>query len=62
MQFDNTLCLQDQFHVDLTGVRVIALCPGTTTTAVVTDIRKQLLSANFEPAWVRDTATSISQK
>ncbi|KAF4518619.1 hypothetical protein B566_EDAN005944 [Ephemera danica] len=33
----------DSFHVDLTGVRVLALCPGATTTGLISDIRKQLL-------------------
>ncbi|XP_059491063.1 15-hydroxyprostaglandin dehydrogenase [NAD(+)]-like [Neocloeon triangulifer] len=52
----------DPFHVEQTGVRVVALCPGATSTGIISDIRKQLLHASFEPAWQRDTANSIYQK
>ncbi|XP_071451962.1 15-hydroxyprostaglandin dehydrogenase [NAD(+)]-like [Hetaerina americana] len=52
----------DAYHVNLTGVKVIALCPGATDTALVTDVKKQLLSSEYEKAWQRDTASSIVQK
>ncbi|KAG8222446.1 hypothetical protein J437_LFUL002181 [Ladona fulva] len=56
------LFLQDAYHVNLTGVKVIALCPGATETALVSDVKKQLLSSEYEKAWQRDTASSVVQK
>jgi short-subunit dehydrogenase len=54
--------MKDPFHLEQTGVRVVALCPGATSTGIIDDIRKQLLHSSFEPAWQRDTANSIYQK
>jgi len=53
---------QDSYHVNMTGVRVIALCPAATETGLVQDVKKQLLSSEYEKAWQRDTANSITQK
>ncbi|GFG38056.1 hypothetical protein Cfor_10639 [Coptotermes formosanus] len=52
----------DSYHVNMTGVRVIALCPAATETGFVQDVKKQLLSSEYEKAWQRDTANSIAQK
>ncbi|XP_012284693.1 15-hydroxyprostaglandin dehydrogenase [NAD(+)] [Orussus abietinus] len=57
-----TRAFGDQYHVDLTGVRVMALCPSATDSNLVRDVTKQLLSARYEDAWRRDTASSIPQK
>jgi 15-hydroxyprostaglandin dehydrogenase (NAD) len=56
--------LQDSYHVNMTGVRVIALCPAATETGLllVQDIKKQLLSSEYEKAWQRDMANSTPQK
>lgn len=53
---------QDSYHVNMTGVRVIALCPASTETGLIKDVKKQLLSSEYEKAWQRDTANSIIQK
>lgn len=52
---------QDQYHVGLTGVRVMAICMGATKSNLVRDVSKQLLSTRYEDDWRRDTATSGSQ-
>lgn len=54
--------LQDSYHVNMTGVRVIALCPAATETGFIQDVKKQLLSSEYEKAWQRDTANSVPQK
>jgi 15-hydroxyprostaglandin dehydrogenase (NAD) len=59
---DIMVLLQDLYHVNMTGVRVIALCPAATETGLVQDVKKQLLSSEYEKAWQRDTANSIPQK
>lgn len=41
---------------------MIALCPGWTSTALVGDIKKQLMSADYEAAWKADIANQIQQK
>ncbi|XP_077286650.1 15-hydroxyprostaglandin dehydrogenase [NAD(+)]-like [Arctopsyche grandis] len=46
----------DPYHVGLTGVKTIALCPSMTETSLVKDIRKQLMSTEYEAAWQRDNA------
>ncbi|XP_066583891.1 15-hydroxyprostaglandin dehydrogenase [NAD(+)]-like [Prorops nasuta] len=57
-----TRAFGDQYHVDLTGVRVMALCPNATDSKLVKDVGKQLLSPRYEDAWHRDTASSVPQK
>lgn len=52
----------DKYHVDLTGVSVMALCPSATDSNLVRDVGKQLLSPRYEDAWRRDNATSVPQK
>ncbi|XP_058792770.1 15-hydroxyprostaglandin dehydrogenase [NAD(+)]-like [Phymastichus coffea] len=56
-----TRAFGDQYHVGLTGVRVMAICPGPTKSNLVRDVGKQLLAPRYEDAWRRDTATSNSQ-
>lgn len=53
---------QDSYHVGMTGVKVIAICPGATETGLIGDIKKQLLSPDYERAWQRDTINSNPQK
>lgn len=57
-----TRAFGDQYHVDLTGVKVIALCPSATDTKLVQDVNTKLLVARYEEAWKRDTASSIPQR
>ncbi|XP_024937089.1 15-hydroxyprostaglandin dehydrogenase [NAD(+)] [Cephus cinctus] len=57
-----TRAFGDQYHVDLTGVKVLAICPNATDSNMVQNLGKQLLSARHEDAWRRDTASSIPQK
>ncbi|KAL0271015.1 UNVERIFIED_CONTAM: hypothetical protein PYX00_008261 [Menopon gallinae] len=52
----------DSYHLSTTGVRVFAFCPSATDTGLIKDIRKQLLSADYEKAWLRDTHNSLIQK
>lgn len=47
----------DQYHVNLTGVRSMVICPGLTDTGLVKEIRKQLMSSEYEAAWQRDNAS-----
>ncbi|XP_075978939.1 15-hydroxyprostaglandin dehydrogenase [NAD(+)]-like [Anticarsia gemmatalis] len=51
----------DQYHVNLTGVRSMVICPGLTDTGLVKEIRKQLMSSEYEAAWQRDNANSKIQ-
>ncbi|XP_011647743.1 peroxisomal hydratase-dehydrogenase-epimerase-like [Pogonomyrmex barbatus] len=57
-----TRAFGDQYHVDLTGVKVMALCPSATDTKLVRDVNRKLLLARYEDAWQRDTASSIPQR
>ncbi|XP_043785650.1 uncharacterized protein LOC122711179 isoform X3 [Apis laboriosa] len=50
-----------QYHVDLTGVKVMALCPSATDSKILGDVSKQLLSPRYVDAWLRDTASSVPQ-
>ncbi|XP_014232807.1 15-hydroxyprostaglandin dehydrogenase [NAD(+)]-like [Trichogramma pretiosum] len=57
-----TRAFGDQYHVGLTGVRMITICPGATKSNLVrADVGKQLLSPRYEDAWRRDTANANSQ-
>ncbi|XP_012251197.2 15-hydroxyprostaglandin dehydrogenase [NAD(+)]-like isoform X1 [Athalia rosae] len=52
----------DQYHVGLTGIKVMALCPSATESNLVRDVSKQLFSTRYEDVWCRDTASSVPQK
>lgn len=52
----------DQFHMDLSDVRVMALCPGATKTdANPEDVKKGLLSPDYEVAYHRDYDNKVFQ-
>ncbi|XP_076632460.1 uncharacterized protein LOC143347313 [Colletes latitarsis] len=51
-----------QYHVDLSGVKVMALCPSATDSKLLRDVSKQLLWARYEDAWHRDVASSVPQR
>ena len=51
-----------QYHVDSTGVKVVALCPSATDSKLLRDVSKQLLWARYEDAWRRDVASSVPQR
>ncbi|KAI4494031.1 hypothetical protein M0802_009298 [Mischocyttarus mexicanus] len=57
-----TRAFGDQYHVDLTGVKVMAICPSTTDSNLVPDVGKQLLSLRYKDAWSRDTGSIVPQK
>ncbi|KAL0107564.1 hypothetical protein PUN28_014703 [Cardiocondyla obscurior] len=57
-----TRAFGDQYHVDLTGVKVMALCPGATDTKLVRDVNRKLLLARYEDAWQKDIVSSIPQR
>lgn len=57
-----TRAFGDQYHVNATGVKVMALCPGATESDLVQDVGKQLFSLRYEEAWHRDTANSVPQR
>ncbi|KAK2586941.1 hypothetical protein KPH14_009869 [Odynerus spinipes] len=57
-----TRAFGDQYHVDLTSVKVMALCPSATDSNLLADVGKQLLSPRYQDAWARDTASSVPQK
>ncbi|XP_020286398.1 peroxisomal hydratase-dehydrogenase-epimerase-like [Pseudomyrmex gracilis] len=57
-----TRAFGDQYHVDLTGVKVMALCPGATDTKLVRDVNRKLLVPRYEVAWQRDSASSVPQR
>ncbi|KAK9502406.1 hypothetical protein O3M35_011188 [Rhynocoris fuscipes] len=45
----------DPFHMNLSGVRIIALCPGSTCTETnAEDMKKGILSPAYEPVWRRE--------
>ncbi|XP_014216546.1 15-hydroxyprostaglandin dehydrogenase [NAD(+)] [Copidosoma floridanum] len=56
-----TRAFGDQYHVGLTGVKIMAICPGATKSNLVRDVGKQLLYPRYEDAWRRDTASSTYQ-
>ncbi|KAF3422201.1 hypothetical protein E2986_13499 [Frieseomelitta varia] len=51
-----------QYHVDLTGVKVMALCPSATDSKLLEDVGKQLLWPRYVDAWLRDVASSVPQR
>ncbi|XP_015377217.1 PREDICTED: alcohol dehydrogenase 2-like [Diuraphis noxia] len=52
----------DPYHTNLTGIRVIALCPGMTLTdAIPEDVKLALLSPNFIHLWDKDVASQAPQ-
>jgi len=53
---------KDQYHVDLTGVKVMTLCPGATDTKLVRDVNRKLLLVRYEDAWQKDIGSSIPQR
>lgn len=57
-----TRCYGDQYHVNLTGVRVVALCSSPTESSLAGDPRKRLLSGEYEQAWHRDMANTLTAK
>ncbi|XP_063920465.1 15-hydroxyprostaglandin dehydrogenase [NAD(+)]-like [Zophobas morio] len=52
----------DQYHVNLTGVRVVALCPSPTEAALIGDPRKRILSGEYEQAWQKDIGSTTAVK
>ncbi|KAK7790305.1 hypothetical protein R5R35_007895 [Gryllus longicercus] len=53
----------DPYHMNMTGVRVIGICPGATESDLISsEVKKQLLSSDFEKAWQKDTSNSSPQK
>ncbi|XP_060535639.1 15-hydroxyprostaglandin dehydrogenase [NAD(+)]-like [Cylas formicarius] len=57
-----TRCYGDPYHVNLTGVRVISLCPAATEGELTGDPRKRILSGEYELAWKTDTADCVPIK
>ncbi|XP_067003612.1 15-hydroxyprostaglandin dehydrogenase [NAD(+)] [Anabrus simplex] len=57
-----TRAFGDSYHVNLTGVRVVGICPGATESDLIGDVKKQLLSSEYEKAWQQDTVNSYPQK
>ncbi|CAL7943421.1 15-hydroxyprostaglandin dehydrogenase [NAD(+)] [Xylocopa sonorina] len=51
-----------QYHVDSTGVKVMALCPSATDSKLLGDVSKQLLWPRYVEAWQRDVASSVPQR
>ncbi|KAL1517481.1 hypothetical protein ABEB36_001243 [Hypothenemus hampei] len=51
-----TRCYGDPYHVNLTGIKVVSLCPTPTETEISGDPRKRIMSGEYEQAWQRDTA------
>jgi 15-hydroxyprostaglandin dehydrogenase (NAD) len=48
--------------MNVTGVRVIALCPSATESDLIQDVKKQLFYPEYEKAWRHDTANCVPQK
>ncbi|XP_017780808.1 PREDICTED: peroxisomal hydratase-dehydrogenase-epimerase-like [Nicrophorus vespilloides] len=57
-----TRCYGDQYHVNLTGVKVMALCTAPKPAVITGDPRKRLLSGEYEQAWQRDISNAIPIK
>lgn len=52
----------NSYHVNLTGVRVVALCPSPSESVTTGDARKRLLSSEYEHAWQKDIARTCPPK
>lgn len=52
----------DLHHFNLTGVRVVGLCPSPPEDIVVGDPRRRLMSSEYEPAWQRDVGQVTAVK
>ncbi|XP_022907849.1 15-hydroxyprostaglandin dehydrogenase [NAD(+)]-like [Onthophagus taurus] len=53
----------DPYHMNLTGVRVISVCPTPPERVVLSgDSRKRLLSGEYEQAWKKDISETIPVK
>lgn len=48
------MCFQASYHADNTGVRVMALCPGLTETALTIDSPNKLLSRVMKVDFVKN--------
>ncbi|KAK4876766.1 hypothetical protein RN001_009272 [Aquatica leii] len=57
-----TRCYGDQYHVNLTGVKVFSVCPSPTESALSGDPRKRLLSGEYEHAWQNDNGNTMPLK
>lgn len=57
-----TRCYGDQYHTNLTGVRVLSVCPPPTESALTCEPRKRLLSADYEHAWQADVGNILPLK
>lgn len=60
-----TRCYGDQCHVELTGVRVVAMCPrppADVVAATGNEARRRLMSGEYEAAWQRDMAKTTALK
>ncbi|XP_018325935.1 15-hydroxyprostaglandin dehydrogenase [NAD(+)]-like isoform X2 [Agrilus planipennis] len=57
-----TSCYGDKLHVNLTGVKVIAICPAPTEAHLAADPRKRLLSGEYEQAWHADISNTMPVK
>ncbi|XP_017764117.1 PREDICTED: 15-hydroxyprostaglandin dehydrogenase [NAD(+)]-like [Eufriesea mexicana] len=57
-----TRAIGHQFHVDSTGVKVMALCPSATDYKLLGDVSKQLLWARYVDAWICDAANIVPQR
>lgn len=44
----------DQYHFNLTGIKVVGLCPSPAEDVVAEDPRRRLMSSEYEQAWHRD--------
>lgn len=52
----------DQYHVNLTGVKVVALCVAPSEAAITGDPRKRILSGEYENAWQKDIECTAAVK
>ncbi|KAK9728137.1 hypothetical protein QE152_g18135 [Popillia japonica] len=50
------------YHVNQTGVRVTAVYPTLSKTALQGDARKRLISGKYKQAWKRDTGNTLPVK
>lgn len=44
----------NQHHFNITGVKVVGLCPSPPEEVIAGDPRKRLMSSEYEQAWQRD--------